>query len=49
VFSNLSCSSASSFFRQFVTSGQLPAQWTLQPDTATFLRGNEGFQIESTT
>jgi hypothetical protein len=49
VFSNLSCSSASSFFRQFATSGQLPAQWTLQPDTATFLRGNEGFQIESTT
>jgi hypothetical protein len=49
VFSNLSCTSATSLFKQFVTAGALPAQWTLQPDTGTFLRGNEGFQIEPTS
>jgi hypothetical protein len=48
VFSNLSCTTATALFKQFVTAGSLPAQWTLQADTGTFLRGNEGFQIEST-
>jgi hypothetical protein len=48
VFSDLSCTSATSLFKQFVTAGALPAQWTLDADTGTFLRGNEGFQIEST-
>jgi hypothetical protein len=48
VFSNLSCSTATSDFKQFVTAGALPAQWTLQADTGTFLLGNEGFQIEPT-
>lgn len=49
VFSDLSCNSAAAFFKQFVTAGGVPPQWTLVPDTGTFLRGNEGFQIESTT
>jgi hypothetical protein len=49
VFSNLSCTSATALFKQFVTAGALPPQWVLVPDTGTFLRGNEGFQIESTT
>jgi hypothetical protein len=48
VFSNLSCSTATALFKQFLTAGALPVQWTLVPDTGTFLRGNEGFQIEST-
>ena len=48
VFSNLSCTTATSLFKQFVTAGALPPQWVLVPDTGTFLRGNEGFQIEST-
>jgi hypothetical protein len=48
VFSNLSCSTATSLFKQFVSAGALPPQWTLDGDTGTFLRGKEGFQIEST-
>jgi hypothetical protein len=49
VFSNLSCTSATALFKQFVAAGALPSQWTLDADTGTFLRGKEGFQIESTT
>jgi hypothetical protein len=49
VFSNLSCTSATTLFKQFVAAGALPPQWTLDADTGTFLRGKEGFQIESTT
>ena len=48
VFSNLSCTTATALFKQFVTAGALPVQWTLDGDTGTFLRGKEGFQIEST-
>ena len=48
VFSNLSCSAATTLFKQFVTARALPVQWTLDGDTGTFLRGKEGFQIEST-
>jgi hypothetical protein len=48
VFSNLSCTTATADFKQFVAAGALPPQWTLQGDTGTFLLGNEGFQIEPT-
>jgi hypothetical protein len=48
VFSNLSCTKATTLFKQFVAAGGLPPQWTLDADTGTFLRGKEGFQIEST-
>ncbi len=44
----LSCSSASALFRQFLsdTSGNLPASWVLEPETATFLRGQEAFRVK---
>jgi hypothetical protein len=46
VFSNFSCSRATAAFKRFAAAGALPAQWTLEPETATFLTGKEGFQIE---
>jgi hypothetical protein len=46
VFSNLSCRRATAAFRRFAAAGALPAAWTLEPQTAIFLRGKEGFQIE---
>lgn len=46
VFSSLSCATARRGFERFAAAGRLPAAWTLQADTGTFLRGREGFQIE---
>ncbi|MGZ8740164.1 MAG: hypothetical protein ACXWZ8_06170 [Gaiellaceae bacterium] len=46
VFSDLSCASATAQFEQFAASGVVPAHWVVVPETGTFLRGNEGFQIE---
>ena len=46
VFSNLGCPAAKRRFERFAARGALPPAWTLQADTATFLRGNEGFQVE---
>jgi hypothetical protein len=46
VFSNLSCATATVQFKQFAAAGAVPAQWLLVAETGTFLRGNEGFQIE---
>jgi hypothetical protein len=48
VFSDLGCQAAKRRFARFAARGALPSQWTLQADTATFLRGNEGFQVEPT-
>ena len=43
----LSCSAASSFFRQFLENNQnsLPQGWRLNPRTGTFLRSGQGFQV----
>lgn len=43
----LSCSAASSFFRQFLENNQnsLPQGWRLNPQTGTFLRSGQGFQV----
>jgi hypothetical protein len=46
VFSNLGCPAAKRRFERFASRGALPPEWTLQADTGTFLRGNEGFQVE---
>ena len=46
VFSNLSCPRATAAFKRFAAAGALPPAWTLEPQTATFLLGKEGFQIE---
>jgi hypothetical protein len=46
VFSSFSCKRATAAFKRFAAAGALPAAWTLEPQTATFLRGREGFQIE---
>jgi hypothetical protein len=46
VFSNLSCRRAVASFKRFAAAGAVPAAWTVEPQTATFLRGREGFQIE---
>jgi hypothetical protein len=46
VFSNYSCNSAIASFTRFAATGTLPSAWTLDAETATFLRGKEGFQIE---
>jgi hypothetical protein len=46
VFSSYSCASATASFKRFAAAGALPAQWTLEPQTATFLLGKQGFQIE---
>jgi hypothetical protein len=46
VFSNLSCRRATAAFKRFAAAGALPPAWTLEPQTATFLLGKEGFQIE---
>jgi hypothetical protein len=46
VFSDLSCRSAAAAFKRFAAAGTLPPAWTLEPQTAIFLRGKEGFQIE---
>ena len=46
VFSNFSCPRATSAFERFAAAGALPPSWTLEPQTATFLLGKEGFQIE---
>ena len=46
VFSNLGCPAAKRRFERFAARGALPPEWTLQADTGTFLRGNEGFQVE---
>jgi hypothetical protein len=46
VFSNFSCSSATATFERFAAQGAVASQWVLVPATATFLRGNEGFQVE---
>ena len=47
VFSNLGCTTATSLFRSFAASGTLPPTWLLEPDSGTFLRGHEGFQVEA--
>ena len=49
VFSNLGCTTATALFQQFAASGSLPPTWVLEPDTGTFLRGHEGFQVEAAT
>ena len=43
----LSCSAASSYFRQFLENNQnsLPRGWRLNPQTGTFLRSGQGFQV----
>lgn len=46
VFSNLSCRRARARFERFAAAGALPASWTVVAETGTFLRGNEGFQVE---
>jgi hypothetical protein len=46
VFSNYSCPSATAAFQRFAAAGALPAQWTLESQTGTFLLGREGFQVE---
>jgi hypothetical protein len=46
VFSNLGCPAAKRRFERFAARGALPPEWTVQADTGTFLRGNEGFQVE---
>jgi hypothetical protein len=46
VFSNLSCSGATAAFVRFAAAGAAPPQWVVVPDTGTFLRGKEGFQVE---
>lgn len=46
VFSNFSCSAATATFERFAAEGAVSSQWVLVPDTGTFLRGNEGFQVE---
>jgi hypothetical protein len=46
VFSNYSCPNATAAFKRFAAAGALPAQWTLEPQTGTFLLGREGFQVE---
>lgn len=46
VFSNLSCRRATAAFKRFAAAGALPAAWTVEPQTATFLRGRQGFQVE---
>jgi hypothetical protein len=49
VFSDLSCSRAERRFERFAAAAALPAQWVVVPETGTFLRGNEGFQVEPAT
>jgi hypothetical protein len=46
VFSNYSCPNATATFKRFAAAGTLPAQWTVEPQTGTFLLGKEGFQVE---
>jgi hypothetical protein len=46
VFSSYSCPNATASFKRFAAAGALPAQWTLEPQTATFLLGRQGFQVE---
>jgi hypothetical protein len=46
VFSNLGCGAAKRRFERFAARAAIPPEWTLQADTGTFLRGNEGFQVE---
>jgi hypothetical protein len=46
VFSDYACPSATASFRRFAAAGALPAQWTLEPQTGTFLLGKQGFQVE---
>jgi hypothetical protein len=46
VFTSLSCRRATAAFKRFAAAGALPAAWTLEPQTATFLRGRQGFQVE---
>jgi hypothetical protein len=46
VFSDYSCTQATAAFKRFAAAGALPVGWTLEPETATFLLGKEGFQIE---
>lgn len=46
VFSDLSCVAARRRFERFAAAGAVPAHWVVVPETGTFLRGNEGFQIE---
>jgi hypothetical protein len=46
VFSNYSCPNAIAAFQRFAAAGALPAQWTLEPQTGTFLLGKQGFQVE---
>jgi hypothetical protein len=46
VFSDYSCTNATASFKRFAATGALPAQWTLEPQTGTFLLGKQGFQVE---
>jgi hypothetical protein len=46
VFSDYSCPNATTAFKRFAAAGALPAQWRLEPQTATFLLGREGFEVE---
>lgn len=45
-YSSFSCSLASREFRKFLGAGTVPANWTLNPETAVFMTGNTGFQVE---
>jgi hypothetical protein len=48
VFGGLTCPQATTLLRRFLAapSGNLPAQWVEVPQTGTFLRGGQGFQVE---
>jgi hypothetical protein len=49
VFSNLTCARATASFEQFAAAGAVPPSWTIEYDTATFLLGKQGFQVEAVT
>jgi hypothetical protein len=46
VFSDYDCADATAAFKRFAAAGALPAAWRVEPQTATFLLGREGFQVE---
>lgn len=45
-FGSYSCRTASSTFKQFLTAGKTPTEWTYVPDLGLFLIDGQGFRID---
>lgn len=45
-FSTYSCDAAAKSFKQFLAAGAIPPAWAIEPQTASFISGNSGFEVE---